>query len=51
MHDVNRAEPPSSSSGHSLQLAKKDFGDLGLLPKIALLRGEILISNPLVESL
>jgi hypothetical protein len=51
MPDVNRAEPPSFSSGHSLQVVKKDFRGLGLLPKIALLRGEVLISNTLVESL
>jgi hypothetical protein len=32
-------QPRSSSSGHSLQLAKKGLGGLELLPKIALLSG------------
>ena len=42
---------PSFSLGHSLQPVKERWGGLGHLPKIALLRGKVLISNPLVERL
>jgi hypothetical protein len=42
---------PSFSSSHSLHLTKKILGGIGLLPKIPLLRGKVLISIPLVESL
>ena len=35
--------------GHSLQPVKERWGGLGHLPKIALLRGKVLVSNPLVE--
>jgi hypothetical protein len=44
-------QPPSSSSGHSLQIEKKRLGGPGLLPKIALLKEEVLISNTMVERL
>jgi hypothetical protein len=42
---------PSSSSSHSLHLAKKGWEVLGSSQKIALVRGKVLISIPLVESL
>jgi len=42
---------PSSSPSHSLPLAQKGLGGLRHLPKITLVRGEVLNLNPLVESL
>ena len=48
---INQAAAPSYSSGHSLQPMKERWGGLGHLPKITLLRGKILVSNPLVERL
>ena len=58
-HDISnffvapyKAEAASSfSSGHSLQFVKERWGGLGHLLKIALLRGKVLVSNPLVERL
>ena len=48
---TKRLQPSSFSSDHSLLSEKKGLGGLGHLPKIALLRGKVLVSNSLVERL
>jgi hypothetical protein len=42
---------PSSSSGHSLQPEEIRLGGLGHLLKIALVRGEVLVSKTMMGSL